>query len=195
MNCGPCVSQQPGRALHHGSGIRSSGIGFGRRPRGTSPSFDQPSVSVRQLADRLRLDKSTASRRQKIALRGRLPPQPRGRQARQAGSARDRRPTPRRRRDPAPADARGRVLQWTFVDVRWTPKRTNLVGEDNEKRAEQEITVSPLPDSNRRPPPYHEREEGVDSCGIARSGAGLHASDVPALRHFLRCRATLVRPV
>ena len=26
--------------------------------------------------------------------------------------------------------------------------------------------VSPLTDSNRRPPPYHEREEGVDSCGF-----------------------------
>jgi hypothetical protein len=32
--------------------------------------------------------------------------------------------------------------------------------------------ASPLTDSNRRPPPYHEREEGVDSCGSWRRGAG-----------------------
>src|SRR5262249_27254554 len=32
--------------------------------------------------------------------------------------------------------------------------------------------ASPLTDSNRRPPPYHEREEGADPCRIPRRGAG-----------------------
>jgi integrase len=43
---------------------------------------------------------------------------------------------------------------------------------------------SALPDSNRRPPPYHEREEGVDSCGFASSGAGLCVSPVVARRRL-----------
>src|SRR5262249_49368258 len=53
---------------------------------------------------------------------------------------------------------------------------------------------SPLTDSNRRPPPYHEREEGVDPSGFARSGAGSCASLVAARRRVLHGRATLVRP-
>ena len=53
---------------------------------------------------------------------------------------------------------------------------------------------SPLTDSNRRPPPYHEREEGVDSCGFARSGAGSRASLIAARCRVLHGRATLVRP-
>ena len=53
---------------------------------------------------------------------------------------------------------------------------------------------SPLTDSNRRPPPYHEREEGVDSCGVALGLAGLGVSLVTARCRALRGRATLVRP-
>src|SRR5438552_4065580 len=34
------------------------------------------------------------------------------------------------------------------------------------KRRFTGLLQSPLTDSNRRPPPYHEREEGVDSCGL-----------------------------
>jgi hypothetical protein len=53
---------------------------------------------------------------------------------------------------------------------------------------------SPLTDSNRRPPPYHEREEGADSCGVARSSAGSRVSLIAARRRVLHGRATLVRP-
>ena len=45
------------------------------------------------------------------------------------------------------------------------------------------------------PLPCHEREERVDSCAIARSGAGSGVSRVAALRRDVHCRATLVRPV
>jgi hypothetical protein len=54
---------------------------------------------------------------------------------------------------------------------------------------------SPLTDSNRRPPPYHEREEGADPCGIAHSGAEFDLSLVGADRRVFHGRATLVRPV
>ena len=53
---------------------------------------------------------------------------------------------------------------------------------------------NPLTDSNRRPPPHHEREEGVDSCGSWRSGAGSCLSVVTAISRVLQRRATLVRP-
>jgi uncharacterized protein YndB with AHSA1/START domain len=53
---------------------------------------------------------------------------------------------------------------------------------------------SPLTDSNRRPPPYHEREEGADPCGIPCRGAGSRVSGSSARRRVLRRRATLVRP-
>jgi hypothetical protein len=42
--------------------------------------------------------------------------------------------------------------------------------------------------------PYHEREEGVGSCGFASSGAGLCVSPVVARRRVRHARATLVRP-
>jgi hypothetical protein len=57
------------------------------------------------------------------------------------------------------------------------------------------LLQSPLTDSNRRPPPYHEREEGVDSCGISRPGTGSLLSVVAAIRRVLQGRATLVRPL
>jgi hypothetical protein len=62
------------------------------------------------------------------------------------------------------------------------------------KRSFAGASQSPLTESNRRPPPYHEREEGVDSCAFAHSGAGLGASLVVASRRVLHGRATLVRP-
>ena len=43
-------------------------------------------------------------------------------------------------------------------------------------------------------PPYHERGEGVDSCGFARDVAGWQGSRVSAFRRNLHRRATLVRP-
>ena len=43
-------------------------------------------------------------------------------------------------------------------------------------------------------PPYHEREEGVDSCRVPRSGAGCLHSSVAGHRRVLQTRATLVRP-
>jgi hypothetical protein len=61
-------------------------------------------------------------------------------------------------------------------------------------RAEQAKSRSPLTDSNRRPPPYHEREEGVDSCGFAPSAAAFRVSRVVAVRRVLQARATWVRP-
>jgi hypothetical protein len=45
-----------------------------------------------------------------------------------------------------------------------------------------------------KPPPYHERGEGADSCGFARSGARLRLSLVAARCRVLHRRATLVRP-
>src|SRR5438045_2838651 len=46
-----------------------------------------------------------------------------------------------------------------------------------------------------RPLPYHERDEGVDSCGFARSATGSQALRVAAVRRVLHRRATLlVRP-
>jgi hypothetical protein len=63
-------------------------------------------------------------------------------------------------------------------------KRANLQG----------FYASPLTDSNRRPPPYHEREEGADPCGFAHSGAGSHVSLVAARHRVFHGRATLVRP-
>ncbi len=53
---------------------------------------------------------------------------------------------------------------------------------------------SPLTDSNRRLPPYHEREEGIDPCGFARSHAASRVSVAAGCRRVLRLRATLVRP-
>src|SRR4051795_12095529 len=53
---------------------------------------------------------------------------------------------------------------------------------------------SPLTDSNRRPPAYHEREEGADPCGFARSGAGASMSAGAARSLGLHGGATLVRP-
>src|SRR6266496_2565523 len=57
-----------------------------------------------------------------------------------------------------------------------------------------QVFPSPLTDSNRRPPPYHEREEGVDSCGIPRNAACPRASAVAASCRVSRLRATWVRP-
>ena len=51
-----------------------------------------------------------------------------------------------------------------------------------------QIAPSPLADSNRRPPPYHEREEGVDSCG------SLPSNEVPTPRALARV-ASLFTPV
>src|SRR5512133_3695672 len=56
------------------------------------------------------------------------------------------------------------------------------------------LLQSPLTDSNRRPPPYHEREEGADSCGIPCRGACSRVSGSSTRRRVLRRRATLVRP-
>jgi hypothetical protein len=53
---------------------------------------------------------------------------------------------------------------------------------------------SPLTDSNRRPPPYHEREEGAGACGFAARGAASALSLSGASRRVLHGRATLVRP-
>jgi hypothetical protein len=64
----------------------------------------------------------------------------------------------------------------------------------NEKRQFAALLQSPLTDSNRRPPPYHEREEGADPCGFAHSGAGSHVSLVAARHRVFHGRATLVRP-
>ena len=58
-----------------------------------------------------------------------------------------------------------------------------LQTDPKEKAPGAALLQSPLTDSNRRPPPYHEREEGVDSCGFASSGAGLCVSPLVALRH------------
>jgi hypothetical protein len=57
-----------------------------------------------------------------------------------------------------------------------------------------QIATSPLTDSNRRPPPYHEREEGVDPCRIPLNDAAARPSLVAGARRVLRRRATLVRP-
>ena len=53
-----------------------------------------------------------------------------------------------------------------------------------------------LTDSDRRPPPHHEHEEGVDSRGF-RCGAGFGCAYVASSRSLSRFRlgATLVRPV
>jgi hypothetical protein len=64
----------------------------------------------------------------------------------------------------------------------------------NAKPRRAALLQSPLTDSNRRPPPYHEHEEGVDSCGTARCCTGLGPSQVAASRRVLQGRATLVRP-
>jgi hypothetical protein len=56
------------------------------------------------------------------------------------------------------------------------------------------LLQSPLTDSNRRPPPYHEREEGADPCGFAPIRVGSGVSPVVAVRRVLHGRATLVRP-
>src|SRR5207248_5241046 len=60
--------------------------------------------------------------------------------------------------------------------------------------AKQEETRSPLTDSNRRPPPYHERREGVDSRGIRLNDPASGFSRIAAFRRVSRRRATLVRP-
>jgi len=49
---------------------------------------------------------------------------------------------------------------------------------------------SPLTDSNRRLPPYHEREEGIDPCGFARSHAASRVSVAAGCRRVFVC----VRP-
>jgi hypothetical protein len=54
---------------------------------------------------------------------------------------------------------------------------------------------SPLTDSNRRPSPYHESEEGADSCGFWPNDADSRASLIAACRHVLHAGATLVRPL
>ena len=49
-------------------------------------------------------------------------------------------------------------------------------------------------DSVNRNRMWVEREEGVDSCGFARSDAGSGTSRVAAFRRVFHGRATLVRP-
>ena len=65
---------------------------------------------------------------------------------------------------------------------------------DRQNRTFAGNSSSPLTDSNRRPPPYHEREEGADSCGFPRNDAAWRSSLVAGDRRVLQCRATLVRP-
>ena len=59
---------------------------------------------------------------------------------------------------------------------RMYPRCTRVLHEQTTRNARlQAFRISPLTDSNRRPPPYHEREEGVDPCGIPPSGADLRS--------------------
>lgn len=41
------------------------------------------------------------------------------------------------------------------VDARWTPRLVLVAPADNERSRSAGTSRSPLPDSNRRPPPYH----------------------------------------
>jgi hypothetical protein len=50
----------------------------------------------------------------------------------------------------------GQRPRWTLVDTRWTPEGRPSISPDNESPPEQAEERSPLADSNRRPPPYHE---------------------------------------
>ena len=89
-----------------------------------------------------------------------------------------------------PNSPRGGVL----CDLGATSCRQICERAESRNRSFAAGSRSPLTDSNRRPPPYHEREEGADSCGFARSGAASRLSLIAALRRVLRARATLVRP-
>jgi hypothetical protein len=90
-----------------------------------------------------------------------------------------------------------------------TPKRCHLcrlrslptlLALDDVRRATKAKTLASAglllkPSDGLEPstPPYHEREEGVDSCGL-RIAQGLGVSLVGGLRRVLQSRAALVRP-
>ena len=66
--------------------------------------------------------------------------------------------------------------------------------EPNRKRRPAALLQSPLTDSNRRPPPYHGRREGVCLSRFSHSHAGWSPSRAAAYPHVLRSRAPSVHP-
>src|SRR4051794_37288780 len=80
---------------------------------------------------------------------------------------------------------------WGQIGERRNEGRT-LSGQ--EKRPFAGLLWKPSDGLEPSTPPYHEREEGADPCGFARSGAGSSMSPVAARRRVLHGGATLVRP-
>jgi hypothetical protein len=104
-----------------------------------------------------------------------------GRDAREARGAKAAK-TATLRRGPRP----GGSIKGSIPTARWRLYKSRR----NKKRRFAALLQSPLTDSNRRPPPYHEREEGVDSRGIQRSDARGGCRGSPRLVAF----CVFVRP-
>src|SRR5262249_989774 len=71
--------------------------------------------------------------------------------------------------EPRPAEEVIRAARGAFVRTTF-PRAAKKVATERGKSLQK--SGSPLTDSNRRPPPHHEREEGADPCGIPCRGAG-----------------------